>query len=190
MNTANYKKASFYQRACAFLIDTIIDLIIIGSLLYFISTKINNPGSEFTLIDWILPAIYGTIFIWRAGATPGKMILKIKVVTTTYKPVSLRSAFLREMVGKIISNIIFGMGFLWALLDKKNQTWHDKIANTYVVKLDNNHKLIPVTKNETVTHKRIAAFWALLLTIIICTALYFYLLYIYVFKFNSINVSI
>lgn len=182
MNNSDYKKASFYQRACAFIIDTIIDLIIIGLLVHFFVSKITTPGSEITLIDWILPAIYGTLFIWKAGATPGKMLLKIKVVTTSYQPVSFRTAFLREIIGKIISNLIFGVGFLWALLDKKNQTWHDKIAKTYVIKLDKNHKRIPATKNEKVSGKRIAIFWALLFTIILSTALYFYILFLVFFK--------
>jgi uncharacterized RDD family membrane protein YckC len=26
------------------------------------------------------------------------------------------------------------LGYVWILIDKKNQGWHDKIAGTYVVK--------------------------------------------------------
>jgi uncharacterized RDD family membrane protein YckC len=40
----------------------------------------------------------------------------------------------REVIGKfIISSIVFGLGFLWIVLDKENQGWHDKLMSTYVV---------------------------------------------------------
>ena len=42
----------------------------------------------------------------------------------------------REMVGKFVSYISFGVGILWIILDKENQGWHDKIAGTYVVRCD------------------------------------------------------
>src|SRR5690606_15441256 len=39
----------------------------------------------------------------------------------------------REWIGKWISGLIFGLGFLWILFDRDNQGWHAKIASTYVV---------------------------------------------------------
>ena len=40
----------------------------------------------------------------------------------------------REVIGKfIISSIVFGLGFLWIVLDKENQGWYDKLMSTYVV---------------------------------------------------------
>ena len=41
--------------------------------------------------------------------------------------------FFREVIGKTVSLIAFGLGFLWIILDKENQGWHDKIMSTYVV---------------------------------------------------------
>jgi len=33
-----------------------------------------------------------------------------------------------------ISGVVLFLGYLWILIDKKKQGWHDKIARTYVVK--------------------------------------------------------
>lgn len=41
---------------------------------------------------------------------------------------------LREVIGKWVSGLVFGLGYFWAIWDKDGQTWHDKIAGTVVVK--------------------------------------------------------
>ena len=76
---------------------------------------------------------YNIFFVARTGATPGKRLLKLKVVRTDQTPVTLRRAILRETVGKLLSSVIFSLGYLWAGFDRKKQAWHDKIAGTYVV---------------------------------------------------------
>ena len=40
---------------------------------------------------------------------------------------------LREIVGKTVSFLFFGLGFYWAIWDKDRQAWHDKIAGTLVL---------------------------------------------------------
>ena len=35
--------------------------------------------------------------------------------------------FLREIIGKAISSMVLSLGFIWILLDDKNQGWHDKL---------------------------------------------------------------
>ena len=44
----------------------------------------------------------------------------------------LRSS-LRGTFGYWVSGLIFGLGYLWALIDANNETWHDKIFETWVV---------------------------------------------------------
>jgi hypothetical protein len=41
---------------------------------------------------------------------------------------------LREGIGKTVSGVFLGLGFFWAIWDKDNQAWHDKIAGTVVVR--------------------------------------------------------
>jgi uncharacterized RDD family membrane protein YckC len=61
-------------------------------------------------------------------------LLEIKLVRADgVTPVSFSRGFLR-WAGMEISGIVLFLGYLWILVDKKKQGWHDKIARTYVVK--------------------------------------------------------
>jgi uncharacterized RDD family membrane protein YckC len=63
------------------------------------------------------------------------MVMKIKVIKMdTGEVPGFVAAFLREIVGKILSSILF-LGYITAIRDPKKQTWHDKIAGTVVVKI-------------------------------------------------------
>lgn len=77
---------------------------------------------------------YPIYFIGKSGATPGKKIMKIRVVKADGSAVGYGGAFLREVVGKFISGIILLIGYFWMLWDPNKQALHDKIAGTYVVK--------------------------------------------------------
>lgn len=80
----------------------------------------------------IFPLAYTTYF-FANGQTPGMMATKIKLCRTdgTY-PIGYTKGFLR-CLGIQISAWVFCLGFLWILIDKDKQGWHDKIADTYVV---------------------------------------------------------
>ena len=69
------------------------------------------------------------------GLTPGKYLVGEQVVDhlTGGQP-GLGTMLLREIVGKWVSGILFGLGYLWAIWDKDGQAWHDKIAGTVVVR--------------------------------------------------------
>jgi uncharacterized RDD family membrane protein YckC len=83
----------------------------------------------------VVPVLYHVIFLVTAGATPGKMAFRIKVVDEKGEEhITISRAFLREVVGKVASLLILGIGFLMPLWDAKRQALHDKIAHTVVVK--------------------------------------------------------
>ena len=42
---------------------------------------------------------------------------------------------MREVVGKFISGLVLNLGYLWVIWDGQKQGWHDKIADTYVVRV-------------------------------------------------------
>lgn len=89
-----------------------------------------------SLINMAVGIAYYVYFIGKTGQTLGKKALGIKVIRLSGEPsVGYANAFLRETVGKFASAIVFGVGYLWAIWDPQKQTWHDKIANTIVVKL-------------------------------------------------------
>lgn len=87
-----------------------------------------------SIVAFLFGIAYPIYFIGKNGATPGKKLLKIKVIDKEKKEVpGFLKAFLRETVGKFISAIFLGIGYFWAIGDKDKQTWHDKIAGTVVI---------------------------------------------------------
>lgn len=71
----------------------------------------------------------------KSGQTIGKSVLGIKVVGADGKPPSGGKALLRYF-GYLVSGLVFALGFVWVVFDRKRQGWHDKIAGTYVVFMD------------------------------------------------------
>jgi uncharacterized RDD family membrane protein YckC len=87
-----------------------------------------------SVIGIIFGVVYPVYFIGKKGATPGKSLMKIKVIDKETKAVpGLLKAFLREIIGKLASSIFLFLGYLWAIWDKDKQAWHDKIAGTIVI---------------------------------------------------------
>lgn len=140
-------KATIPRRYWASFIDSLLVLLLVfvttfitGIILYIVTdTKLVQIVSN--LLGSIVAWAYAVLFIWKKGATPGKSLLKIRVVNTGYQPVTFRQALIRETIGKVLSAIVLLLGYLWAIWDKDRQAWHDKLAKTYVVtKIPNDGK--------------------------------------------------
>jgi len=83
-------------------------------------------------------------WLWR-GQTPGKMLLNIKVVRTDGSKVTFGTALLRYL-GYIVSISVVFIGFIWIAFDSRRQGFHDKIAETYVVRIPEATITAPATK--------------------------------------------
>jgi uncharacterized RDD family membrane protein YckC len=109
-------KAGFWLRAAAILVDSVL-----FALIAFMTFGIGS-------FAWIVYEVC-LLTLWD-GQTLGKKAVGIKV-----QGVSGRwGASLARTLMKIVSAVPFGLGFFWMLWDEKGQTWHDKIADTTVVK--------------------------------------------------------
>ena len=87
-----------------------------------------------TSTSFLIKVVYFAGFwVWR-GQTPGKMVMGIKVIRTDSSPLTWPYALLRYL-GYIVSTMILFIGFIWIAFDSRKQGIHDKIADTYVVKL-------------------------------------------------------
>ena len=121
-------RASFGKRFLAALLDGII-VGVIGTIL----GKLLGGGSGAQAVTTALGLGYYIYFEGGQGATLGKKALGLKVISTSgTSPIGYGSAAVRY-VGRIVSAIPLGLGYFWMLWDKDKQTWHDKIASTYVV---------------------------------------------------------
>lgn len=162
MENKLYKKATFWERLLAIIIDEIILFVIIFVFSIVLSQVLDTLTS---LFFWILSILYGTLFIWKYGHTPGKKLLQLRVVNTAYQPVSFGTALLRESIGKWLSGLFLNLGYLWVFINGRRQAWHDKLAKTFVVKTDNTGALIPIDSEEPVTTRQKVTFAAMFLVI-------------------------
>jgi len=122
--------ATFGERVLAFLIDAVI--ITIGTA---ILSAIFSGGGAF--IAWILTAVYyGYFESSKYMGTPGKIVMKLKVYSGNGHPISFLNGVGRYLA-KLISAIIFGIGYLFPLFTAKKQALHDMIANCVVIKASN-----------------------------------------------------
>lgn len=73
------------------------------------------------------------IYMMTKSTSLGKKLLGLKVYNKdTKRPVGFWMMLVREVIGKFISGLIFGIGFLWIIFDKDNQGWHDKLIGSIV----------------------------------------------------------
>jgi uncharacterized RDD family membrane protein YckC len=94
------------------------------------------------LFNYIFPAIVVILFWFYKSATPGKMVLNLSIVdaNTGNKP-SIKQ-FIIRYIGYFISIAPVFLGIIWIGFDKRKQGWHDKLADTVVIKINNSE---PVT---------------------------------------------
>jgi uncharacterized RDD family membrane protein YckC len=159
----NYLYGGFWRRLLAFMIDKTIvyalclsiSLIVLlaaglGSDILTISAspleKISRGAGAFAFLSVFLSIIIDmTYFTWFhgiSGQTPGKMLLRLRVIGANGKPITPGTAFLR-WTGYLLSGLVFFSGFLWIAFDRRKQGWHDKIALTLVVRMNINSAPLP-----------------------------------------------
>lgn len=138
-----YNYAGFWIRTGASLIDSVIFLVLTIPLMYLVYGNDYLASEAFSLgyfditINYLLPIIATILFWMYKSGTPGKLALKLYVVdATTGNPLSLKQSAIRY-IGYIASTIPLFLGFFWVGWDKKKQGWHDKMADTVVVRPQN-----------------------------------------------------
>lgn len=147
LGEADLPKAGFWIRAAAAFVDALIAGTLQGIIVFLfaglLGLLLHGFDSESLLmlcLAWLLSAsisvVYYVYFTAFGGQTPGKMALRIKVVRTDSSSLTLGRAFYRETLAKFVSGIILGIGYLMVAFDEKKQGLHDRMADTYVVRLD------------------------------------------------------
>lgn len=131
--------APIKKRLMAFFIDEmLLSLLLIVALWDSFRVAITVQDmiiltNTFVLEYMVMKIMYQTFFTMKYGASIGKLTMKIRVIeikTLSYPSVvsSLNRAIIR-----VVSEMIFYLGFLWGMMDPARQSWHDKTAKTLVV---------------------------------------------------------
>ncbi len=148
-NTVQSRYSGFWVRGAAHIIDglvlAIISMIIImplGFLIGFTSAMSESKFMEFmgqiimTIIGFAVGWAYYIFMTHKFQATLGKMAVGAKVLDANGQHLSLGKIVLRETIGKFVSGMIMGIGYLMVVFTSKKQGLHDMMAGSVVVYKD------------------------------------------------------
>ena len=143
--TASATYGGFWVRFLAVLLDWIIIGIIstaLGAIVgsgAVITTQAGNGAVQVNYAANAMATLVGLIYFvgfWslRNGQTPGMIPFRMRVVKASDGTAPDWVVSLLRYAGLIISIVVIFIGVIWAAFDSRKQGWHDKIANTLVIR--------------------------------------------------------
>jgi uncharacterized RDD family membrane protein YckC len=132
-----YPVASIDDRRLAAIIDLFCLLFAYGGFLvlfgslggHFTISKLSAAVCATTFA--IVYLQYFALFTIFGGTTPGMMMRSLQVTSFSGEPPTPRQLLLRS-AGYLLSAATFFLGFLWAMWDEDELTWHDRLSRTYL----------------------------------------------------------
>src|SRR6266568_2992970 len=136
----------FWLRFVAKILDGLIQDIILIPLFLLFSPRISLMGRfgpptpaeiaklvVVVLVGGVVGICYNTFFLGKFGATPGKMVCGLKVLTPEGTPISYARA-LGRVAAEFLSSMFCSLGYIIAAFDRQKRALHDHIASTRVIK--------------------------------------------------------
>lgn len=129
--------AGFWLRLIAFLLDAVAlySLNIIVRLLA--GQSVDQPNFGFAMFEFAYMIAYFVAMTTVFGQTLGKMVMGIQVVRSEDSDRSdgsmLSTIIYREFVGKFLSLLPLGFGFLMSGWSRDKRALHDMVADTKVI---------------------------------------------------------
>ncbi|MDT8388487.1 MAG: RDD family protein [Thiogranum sp.] len=136
------RPANLLRRLAALLYDSLLLLA-----LWFVATALllpltggaairaNNPLLTSYLL-FVSFFFYGWFWM-HGGQTLGMRSWRLQLRNLRPGPISWWQVLLRFLVA-VPSAALFGIGYLWMLVDKQKLTWHDRYSETCIEQLDRN----------------------------------------------------
>ena len=156
-----YRVAGPFRRLPAFLIDLAIRVGVavvgmIAAVLAFGSAGVEGVGLGAGLLLWfVLSWFYGGLFeaLWN-GQTPGKRMMRIRVVSVEGQPITPFQAILRNILRDVDSQplVFYQIGLLAAMLNDRFQRLGDLASGTMGV-IEEGRRLqgvVPVREPEAI----------------------------------------
>lgn len=146
--------AGFWIRFVAWFIDGVVISMITQPVSLAIGSGFSfdfetNAAGELTDLTWdldetrliigiilgfVVPLVYYVVALSKWGQTLGALAVSIKVQHPDGMLLSPALAAVRYF-GTIVSALVLLLGYFWMIWDNRKQTWHDKFANSVVVKV-------------------------------------------------------
>lgn len=149
--------ARFDQRVLAWLLDIFLLFALLSPFLYLLNTALLPLFDSLVglilyrlvrLVIVLTGILYG--FAWclhRYGATPGKLLIGIKVIDQkTHHTLSRKQAAIRLLLS--VLSTFSGLGVLLILFNRQRQAIHDKMLHTLVIQAEDDyaHEHIPADR--------------------------------------------
>jgi len=114
-------------------VAAIIDALIL--LIPYVPIELWVDGTASQLLLRVLIGALYNVGFWVAndGATPGKMVMGMKIVMVDREPIEVGPAFLR-WIGYYISFLTLGIGYILIAFTPQKRGLQDYIAGTVVIK--------------------------------------------------------
>jgi uncharacterized RDD family membrane protein YckC len=150
----------FWIRFCARMLDGLIlgtvtlPLSLINQVITLRSIPFTSPGAEmnrlensaflgpfltiqagFLLASLILAFAYEVFFVGRYGGTPGKLLLRMRIVRADFSRLTYGRAAIR-FFGRMLTELTMYIGYIMVGFDPQRRALHDYVADTRVIKRD------------------------------------------------------
>jgi len=136
------KYAGFWIRFIANMIDGMAMSILVVLILLLLYKLNKYLGIAVYILSPFLIWAYFIIMTKLYQATLGKRLCGHVVVRSDFSQISWCRIILRETIGKIVSGLIFSIGYIMAGFTEKKQALHDIIADTIVVRRKPTNKIM------------------------------------------------
>lgn len=144
-NTDNQVHAGFFVRLAAYLIDSLIVSValLFVRIPFWISSWISPDNvvvkdliftySIEDIVVYALGALYFIMLTYRTGATVGKRLLHLQVVSVENRNMTLFEVIYRETVGRFLAALIANIGYFMIAVHGEKRGLHDLLSDTAVV---------------------------------------------------------
>lgn len=144
--TNNQVYAGFFVRLAAYLIDwLVVGIALLAVKVPMWISSVVNPNNllvrdfifKYSIADIVIYVLMVTYFIlptYYAGRTLGKRLLQLKVISVEEdRHMTFFEVVYRETVGRFLSSILLGVGYLMIVIDKQKRGIHDLLSDTKVI---------------------------------------------------------
>jgi uncharacterized RDD family membrane protein YckC len=139
-NESDLVYAGFWRRFGASFLDGILLYILMFALLLTVygTIYLDDPsaywGPASLVISYLMPPCLIVMFWIKKSATPGKMAIAATIVDARTGGKPTTKQFVIRYLAYGLSTVSLGLGYLWIVFDPRKQAWHDKLADTVVVR--------------------------------------------------------
>lgn len=137
----DYQTIGFGPRLFAGIVDSLFTMAIFLPPMYVLFGPVifgtdpqHRPGTLYTVLSVLIPAAIVLGFWTKIASTPGKLLIRSKIVDADTGGMPSIKQWALRYLGYYVAGVPFGVGLLWIHWDDKHQGWHDKMANTVVIR--------------------------------------------------------